>query len=63
MDKFRIKPRKNYGESTVVSARLPNDLIKELESVVAKTGRSRNELIMMCVEYALKNLEIETDEK
>ena len=44
MEKFRIKSRKNYGESTVGSARLPNDLLKELEAIVTKTGRSRNEL-------------------
>jgi predicted DNA-binding protein len=62
-DKFVIKPRKIYGETSVVSARLPNEIIKQLDDVATKTGRSRNELIMMCVDFALQNLEIDNSDK
>ncbi|OJU12983.1 MAG: hypothetical protein BGN88_04885 [Clostridiales bacterium 43-6] len=57
-NKFIIKPKKKYGESSVVSARLPNELIQELDRVASKTGRTRNELIMMCIEFSLENVQI-----
>lgn len=58
-NKFVVRPRKPaFGKTAVVSARLPEDMIKELDKVAEKTGRTRNELIQMCIDYALKNLEI-----
>lgn len=58
-NKFVVRPRKpGFGKSTVVSARLPDDMIEELEKIAKKTGRTRNELIQMCIDYALKNIEI-----
>ena len=60
-NKFIVRPKKNYGESSVVSARLPNEVVAELDSVATKTGRTRNEIIMMCIEYALSNLHIDID--
>ena len=57
-EKFVVHPRKLYGESKVVSARLPASLIRELDDVAIKTGRTRNSL---CIHYALKNLEISKD--
>ena len=58
-NKFVVHPRKPaFGKTSVVSARLPDDMIEELEKVATKTGRTRNELIQMCIDYALKNLEI-----
>ena len=58
-EKFVVKSKKAYGETNVVSARLPISVIKELDKVSNKTGRTRNELILMCIEYALNRLEIE----
>ena len=58
-NKFVVRPRKPaFGKTLVVSARLPDDMIEELEKIAKKTGRTRNELIQMCIDYALKNLEI-----
>ena len=55
-DKKLIIPLKRFkGESGVVSVRLPNDLIKSLD----KTGRTRNEIIQLCLEFSVENLEIE----
>lgn len=62
-NKFIIKPKKNYGESSVVSARLPNELIKELDSLASRTGRTRNEIVMMCIEFSLDNVQIEDENK
>lgn len=58
-DKFIVKSKKAYGETSVVSARLPISIIKELDKISSETCRTRNELILMCIEYALERLEIE----
>ncbi len=57
--KFVVHPRKPaFGKTSVVSARLPDDMILKLDKVAEETGRSRNELIQMCIDFALENLEI-----
>ena len=59
-NKFVVRRRKPaFGKTSVVSARLPDEMIAELDKIAQKTGRSRNELIQMSIDYALKNLEIE----
>lgn len=51
-------PSKRYkGDTSVVSARLPNGLIKDLDRIAEDTGRNRNEIIMLCLEFAIDNLE------
>ena len=57
-DKFIIRPKKAYGENTVVSCRMPVELVKKLDDIGNKTGRTRNELVLRCIEYALDKLEI-----
>lgn len=42
-------------EKTVISIRIDVDLLKTIDDVSNKTDISRNELIVQCVEYALKN--------
>ena len=57
-------PSKRYkGDTSVVSARLPNELIKEWDRIAEDTGRNRNEIIMLCLEFAIDNLETDTDGK
>lgn len=57
-------PSKRYkGDTSVVSARLPNELIKDLDRIAEDTGRNRNEIIMLCLEFAIDNLETDTDRK
>ena len=57
--KFVVRPRKPaFGKTSVVSTRLPDTVIEELDAIAQKTGRSRNELIQMCIDFALQNLEI-----
>ena len=57
--KLVIASKKLRGESSVVSVRLPNELIRHLDTIAEETGRTRNELIQTCLEYALNNLEID----
>lgn len=58
MKKLIITPRKYGGKSSVVSARLPDDMIKVLDDISAKTGKSRNELLVTMIEFAIDNIEI-----
>ena len=55
-EKLVIHVRKYKGESTVVSARLPVDMVKRIDTIAEQTGRNRNEIIALCMEFALENL-------
>ena len=56
--KLEINSKKYKGESAVVSARVPIELIKQVDSVAEETGRTRNEILLLCLEFALDNIEI-----
>lgn len=60
-NKLIIKPKRVKGEDgyKTFSIRIKDELVDELECVVNKTGRSRNELIGILLEYALKHCIIE----
>ena len=58
-DKLIITAKKYVGESAGVSARLPVDLIKRLEDICNATGRNKNEVIQMCIEFAVERIEID----
>lgn len=56
---FRIA-RKNYtGDTAIVSMRMPKDMLSDIDAVAAETGRTRNEVMMMSMEFALEHLKIE----
>ena len=57
--KLIITAKKYVGESAVVSARLPVDLIKRLDDICDVTGRNKNEVIQMCIEFAVERIEID----
>ena len=57
--KLVISSKKFRGDSSVVSVRLPNELIKHLDEIAEKTGRTRNEIIQTCLEFSVDNLEID----
>lgn len=54
-----IQERKYQGETEVVSARLPSELVQELNFIAKETGRSRNEIIEMCLTFAVNRVKIE----
>ncbi|MGN1160958.1 MAG: ribbon-helix-helix protein, CopG family [Candidatus Fimenecus sp.] len=59
-DRKLVIPLKRFkGETGVVSIRLPNELIKSLDEIAEKTGRTRNEIMQKCLEFAVDNVEIE----
>lgn len=61
--RFVIKPRRYTGESTVVSLRMPKEMLRDIDAVAAHVGRTRNEFLMMSLEFALEHLEIDEDER
>ena len=55
--KLVLKSKRLRGEdgSKVISIRMREGLITRLDNVVDQTGRSRNELFSILIEYALDN--------
>ena len=56
--KLVISSKKFRGDSSVVSVRLPNDMIDKLDAIAEQTGRTRNEIILKCLTYSIENIEI-----
>ena len=56
--KLIISSKKFRGDSSVVSVRLPNDMIEKLDAIAEQTGRTRNEIIQTCLTYSIENIEV-----
>ena len=56
--KLVISSKKFRGDSSVVSVRLPNDMIVKLDAIAEQTGRTRNEIILKCLTYSIENIEV-----
>ena len=57
-EKLIISSKKYRGDSTVISIRLPDELVKALDKIAEETGRTRNEVIQKCLSFAVDKLEI-----
>lgn len=57
--KLIIHSQKYSGESKVISMRLPMDMLTEIDRVAKETGRTRNEIMQLSLEFALENMAIE----
>ena len=57
-DVLRIEAKKYVEESIVISSRIPKDMLQDIDFVAKETGRTRNEIITMFLDYALKRTEI-----
>ena len=55
---FRIPKKKYGGDSTVVSMRISKELLKDIDKIADITGRNRNEILTMSLEFALRHSEI-----
>ena len=62
---FRIPKKKYGGDTTVVSMRISRELLKDIDKVADISGRNRNEILAMSLEFALNHTEIllQEDEK
>ena len=57
MEKFIVK--KNGDSTETVTVRLDSILLSEYDDLAKQTNRSRNELMVMALQFALDNLVIE----
>jgi len=63
-DKLIIKSKK-YGNSdtTIVSARIPVDLVSKIDDIAKKTNHSRNEMLQILLSFAVDRAEIGSGEE
>ena len=52
MEDFKTKKK----EKTVISIRIDVDVLKKIDKLSNDTDISRNEFIVQCIDFALKNL-------
>ena len=55
---FRISRKKYGGDTIVVSMRISRDLLRDIDKVADLSGRNRNEILTMSLEFALKHTEV-----
>ena len=55
--KLQISKRQYSGESVVASIRLPKDMLNDIDEIATRNGRTRNELMVMCLEFAINHIE------
>lgn len=60
---LKISPKKYNGETTIVSMRMSKELLKDIDNVATLTGRNRNEILTMSLEFALNHMEIVMKER
>ena len=59
---LQIQKKKYTGDSAVISMRLPKNMLLDIDEVAKVSGRTRNEVLMMSLEFALDHLTITTVE-
>ena len=60
MDKpiFQIAQKQYTGESAVISMRLPKDMLADIDEAARVSGRTRNEILTMALEFSLNHMVI-----
>ena len=62
----QLLQKKYLGETAVISMRLPKDMLADIDKAASVSGRTRNEILSMSLEFALNHMEIiapETEQK
>lgn len=62
-EKLIITPKRPKGEDGTKSftVRIKEEIVDQLDELSRKSGRSRNSLVSMLLEFALENCEVETN--
>ena len=60
---FLIRQKKYVGETMVVSMRIPKDMLADIDKAAEVSGRTRNEIISMSLEFALNHMKITASDK
>ena len=60
-EKLIIKPKRPKGEDgyKVFSIRIKEELVNKIDAISSQTGRSRNELIGLFLDYATDHCKVE----
>ena len=61
--KLKLTVKKSKGETSVVTLRLPVELLEKVDKVADETGRTRNDVIIKCFDFAIDNTLIENIEE
>lgn len=60
MNNKPLKIKRKYDDGNrVISVRIPEEMLKELDALANASNRSRNEIINLILEHGIKNTEIE----
>lgn len=58
--KLVLSTKKFKADSTtIISARVPTELLKKIEDLAKKTNRNRNEMVQILLSFAVENAVIE----
>ncbi len=55
---LNITPKKYTGDTTVISVRIPRDMLSDIDEITSKTGWTRNELLTRFIEFSLTHTDI-----
>ena len=55
---FQITQKQYTGESSVISMRLPKDMLADIDEAARISGRTRNEILTMALEFSLTHMVI-----
>ncbi len=55
---LKIKKRGEDGNK-IISVRIKENILEQLDKIASETNHSRNELINMILDHGIKNIEIE----
>ena len=60
---FLIRQKNYVGETMVVSMRIPKDMLTDIDKAAQVSGRTRNEIMSMSLEFALNHMKITASDK
>lgn len=53
-----ITPKTFRADTTIVSARIPADLLEKIDGIAKESNRTRNEVIQLLLAYAVERAEV-----
>lgn len=59
--KYVIRKKKYSSQTSVVSMRMPIELIKKIDDICKPTNRTRNDVILKLLEFGFENCVIKDD--
>ena len=60
---FVIRQKKYTGDTSVISMRIPKDMLADIDKAAEVSGRTRNEIMSMSLEFALNHMKVTASDK